>query len=91
MTKETSQRAYFTLNGQIGKRTTERTKMITRIVMPRLDSVVSNRKEAYFLSRFVGGTGYRFFGYLILIPSGLLKKTNSAKAFFAKALKTSSF
>lgn len=90
-TKEIHQRAYFTVKGQIGNRTNKRARTITKMVKPRLDSVVSNLNDAYFFSWLVGGTGSRFFGYLILMPSGRLKNTNSEKAFLAKPLNSSSF
>ena len=75
-TRETSQIVYLTEKGQIGKRTTARTRRITKIVIPLFDSVVSNLNEAYFLSALVRRTGSRVFGYLILMLYGLLKKTN---------------
>ena len=55
--KEISHRLYLTEKGQIGNKTTIRTRETTKIVNLLLDYVVSNLKEAYFLSELLGSTG----------------------------------
>jgi len=56
-TNETNHMPYLIEKGQIGNITSPRISNITKIVIPLLDSVVSNLKEANFFSVFVGKTG----------------------------------
>lgn len=56
------------------------------MVIPLLDSVVSNLKEANFLSGLLAKTGSNVFGYLVLRFSGLLKNTNYVLIFLMRVL-----
>lgn len=64
--------AYFSSYGQMGNITNIKTAKTINIVIPFLDSVVSNLNEAYFLSGWLMSTGSSFLGYLIFMSSGRL-------------------
>jgi hypothetical protein len=65
--REIHHKAYLTSKGQTGNNTIAKIKQIMEITIHFLDSVVSKRNDAYFLSRLEESTGYKDFGYLIFI------------------------
>ena len=89
--KETSQSPYFTVKGQIGNKTKTSTKATANMVILFLDSVVSNLKEANFLSGLLDSTGCKALGYFLLRLSGRLKKMNSEYAFLVNLFSSSFF